>query len=125
MNDSLNSELLNELYSYIPEFAKVVHSQLDKEFWDNHYLVFGRFGSMLSLWILKKADDDLINRCYEYINRLFFNPNTEVYQLISVTVFEVLTDNDQLISFTKNKLTGNALLSYNEVLNSPMFKRNG
>jgi hypothetical protein len=109
-----NDELLIEmLLENIPEFKKNVIS----EFIFSSYLVFGDFGLFLTEEILNRVKNfDLIERAFNLLNRLGNDGDEKVIQMLRVTTFEILTDDNETIGTAMKYLKGNTLKIFLEVV---------
>lgn len=109
-----NDELLIEtLLENVPEFKKEVIS----EFSFSSYLIFGDFGIFLKEKIFNKVQDlDLIERAFDFLNKLGNDGDEKVIQMFRVTTLEILIDNNETIAMAKKYFKGNTLKIFLEVV---------
>lgn len=120
LSEQLIEEIIKNLYSKIPEFETYGIGYLDDES-INGYMALDYFGSFLKDLLVKNTSKELIDRCYHYINELCENRDREIENWIKVTFLESMVEKGKPIDVSKIKLTGRALIFFEEVLNGPMF----
>jgi len=117
-----DSQLTEELYLAIPEFEEFSLKNMYPDFRQNSYLVFGPLGGFFVDLIMNNASPRLAYLIVNHINELCNREDEKIDVMLQVTFFEHLTDHKSATAFSIQNLKGRALILFEEVLNSPMFK---
>jgi len=108
-----DENLIKILVEEIPEFSK----SIVPEFSFSAYIVYGDFGIYLCEKILKKPQEiGVIEKAFEVLNKLILEGDDDIRQMLRVTTFEILTDNEQTIETAKKYLNNKALQIFLDVI---------
>jgi hypothetical protein len=105
--------LIGLLEEGIPEFGK----SIVPEFRFSAYMIYGSFGTFLLENILHNPlSMSDVEKGFQILNDLILNGDDDIVQMLRVTTFEILTDDDRAIATAKMHLNDKALQIFLEVI---------
>ena len=124
LSNLLNKELINSLYSEVPEFKEFSEEYIFDVFKNDAYTIYGPFGSFLRDRILENLDKNknILLKGFNFINSIAGINDPDIEQMLKVTFFEPLIDYKLSIVESEKLLTGRAKQLLNEVLKNSIFK---
>lgn len=112
--------LTKELLSDFPDFVREMQPDDIQPF-----MLFGDFGIYLRDGIENDSFDELqLQKIFNFLNKIGESTNDEVHNLLTVGVFEILTDSEKVVKMAKLKLKGDALKDF-EMIKIYWYDDNG
>ena len=123
LSKQLNEKIVRNLYREIPEFEKYsIEYMVDEEFLYG-YLVMDCLGSFAKELVRQKASSELIDKCYSFVNHLCENDDKDIEEWLKVTFLESMVEKGEVLDVTRLKLKGKASIFFEEVIESPFWRR--
>ena len=108
-----DSMLISLLKEQIPEVKEFIYPEM--EF--SAFIHFGLFGSFLRDQIMNdESKKELIERSFSFLNSLFESGDERIKRMLRVETFEILTDFQKTIDFSKIYLKRQALDNFIDII---------
>jgi hypothetical protein len=104
--------IIDSLLKEFPEF-----NSYDKENIDLPHVIIGNFAEMLVNKIENNPNDDVLNKAFEFVNKIFSSNNdNKLLDLLRIELFENLAQSRSAIMFSRKKLNGTARDSFEKAM---------